>query len=68
MNQGFCFPGFWQAICSLGLMILVIIRMEVLSEKRMELSQTIASLSGSIKDGEGMPAQQSNRNPKGGIP
>ena len=29
-------------------MILVIIRMKVLSEKRMELSQTIASLSGSI--------------------
>lgn len=28
-------------------MILVIIRMKVLSEKRMELSQTIASLSGS---------------------
>ena len=30
-------------------MILVIIRMKVLSEKRMELSQTIASLSGSIR-------------------
>jgi quinol monooxygenase YgiN len=30
-------------------MILVIIRMNVLSEKRMELSQTIASLSGSIR-------------------
>ena len=30
-------------------MILVIIRMNVLSEKRKELSQTIASLSGSIK-------------------
>ena len=30
-------------------MILVNIRMNVLSEKRMELSQTIASLSGSIK-------------------
>ena len=29
-------------------MILAIIRMKVLSEKRMELSQTIASLSGSI--------------------
>jgi quinol monooxygenase YgiN len=29
-------------------MILVIIRMKVLSEKRMELSQAIASLSGSI--------------------
>lgn len=30
-------------------MILVIIRMKVLSEKRMELSQTIASLTGSIR-------------------
>jgi quinol monooxygenase YgiN len=30
-------------------MILVIIRMKVLSEKRMELSQTIASLAGSIR-------------------
>ena len=30
-------------------MILIIIRMKVLSEKRMELSQTIASLSGSIR-------------------
>jgi len=30
-------------------MILIIIRMKVLSEKRMELSQTIASLIGSIR-------------------
>ena len=30
-------------------MIMAIIRMNVLSEKRMELSQTIASLSGSIR-------------------
>jgi quinol monooxygenase YgiN len=30
-------------------MIVVIIRMNVLSEKRMELSQTMTSLSGSIK-------------------
>jgi hypothetical protein len=30
-------------------MILVIIRMKVLSDKRMELSQTITSLSGSIR-------------------
>jgi len=37
-------------------MILVIIRMKALSEKRMEVSQTIASLVGSIKDGKGMPA------------
>lgn len=34
-------------------MILVIIRMNVLSEKRMELSQTIASLSGSIRKEKG---------------
>ena len=34
-------------------MILVIIRMKVLSEKRMELSQTIASLIGSIRAEKG---------------
>ena len=34
-------------------MILVIIRMEVPSEKRMELSQTIASLIGSIRTEKG---------------
>ena len=34
-------------------MILLIIRMNVLSEKRMELSQTIASLSGSIRMAKG---------------
>jgi quinol monooxygenase YgiN len=34
-------------------MILIIIRMKVLSEKRMELSQTITSLSGSIRMEEG---------------
>jgi quinol monooxygenase YgiN len=34
-------------------MILVIIRMEVFSEKRMELSQTIASLIGSIRTEKG---------------
>jgi quinol monooxygenase YgiN len=34
-------------------MILVILRMEVLSEKRMELSQTIASLIGSIRTERG---------------
>ena len=34
-------------------MILLIIRMNVLSEKRMELSQTIASLSGSIRMEQG---------------
>lgn len=36
--------------------------MKVHSEKRMELSQTIVSLSRFSMDGEGMPAQQSNRN------
>lgn len=34
-------------------MIQVVIRMKVLSEKRMELSQTIASLSGSIRKEKG---------------
>ncbi|MGD0279342.1 MAG: antibiotic biosynthesis monooxygenase family protein [Smithella sp.] len=34
-------------------MIMAIIRMNVLSEKRMELSQTIASLSGSIRQEKG---------------
>jgi quinol monooxygenase YgiN len=34
-------------------MILIIIRMEVLSEKRKELSQTIASLIGSIRTQKG---------------
>ena len=34
-------------------MILIIIRMKVLSEKRMELSQTIASLTGSIRTEKG---------------
>jgi hypothetical protein len=34
-------------------MILVIIRMRVLAEKRMELSQTIASLIGSIRTEKG---------------
>ncbi len=34
-------------------MILVILRMKVLSEKRMELSQTIASLIGSIRKEKG---------------
>lgn len=34
-------------------MILVTIRMKVIAEKRMELSQTIASLSGSIRDEKG---------------
>ena len=34
-------------------MILVVTRMKVISEKRMELSQTIASLSGSIRKEKG---------------
>jgi quinol monooxygenase YgiN len=40
---------FANTIC----MILVIIRMKVLAEKRMELSQTIASLIGSIRTEKG---------------
>ena len=43
----------WQAICNTICMILVIMRMKVLSEKRKELSQTIASLIGSIRTEEG---------------
>jgi quinol monooxygenase YgiN len=34
-------------------MILIVIRMKVVSEKRRELSQTIASLSGSIRKEKG---------------
>lgn len=41
--------GCWQGNCYHIVMILIIIRMKVGSEKRMELSQTIASLSGSIR-------------------
>jgi quinol monooxygenase YgiN len=49
MNPNIWFSfGYWQAICNYVFMILVIIRMKVRYEKRMELSQTIASLSGSI--------------------
>jgi uncharacterized protein YjbJ (UPF0337 family)/quinol monooxygenase YgiN len=43
------FFGYWQAICYYYFMIQVIIRMKALSDKRMELSQTIAFLSGSIR-------------------
>jgi quinol monooxygenase YgiN len=50
MNKYFRFSfGYWQAICCYTFMILIIIRMKVLSEKRIELSQTIASLSDSIR-------------------
>ena len=42
-------PVFGKQFAIIGLMILVIIRMKVLSEKRMKLSQTIASLSGSTR-------------------
>ena len=43
------FPAVGKSFANTICMILVIIGMEVLSEKRMELSQTIASLSGSIR-------------------
>jgi quinol monooxygenase YgiN len=50
MVTNFCSSfRYWQAICSYITMILVTIRMNVLSEKRVELLQTIASLSGSTK-------------------
>jgi len=44
------FPvGDWQPICYYICMILVVIRMNVLSEKRLELTQTLAALSASIE-------------------
>jgi len=46
--------SFANAIC----MILVIMRMKVLSEKRKELSQTIASLIGSIRTEKGCRRRQ----------
>jgi quinol monooxygenase YgiN len=54
MNQNFCFfPVVGNPFAITICMILVIIRMEVPSEKRMELSQTIASLIGSIRTEKG---------------
>jgi quinol monooxygenase YgiN len=54
MNQNFCFfPVVGNPFAITVFMILVIIRMEVPSEKRMELSQTIASLIGSIRTEKG---------------
>lgn len=47
------FLDYWQAICSYMPMLLVIIRMKVLSEKRIELSQTLSSLVGSTKKEKG---------------
>ena len=41
--------SYWQAICSYIYMIMVIIRMKVFSEKRMELSQAITSLTRSTR-------------------
>jgi quinol monooxygenase YgiN len=45
--------SYWQTICYYICMILLIIQMKVLSEKRMELSQTIASLTESIRKAKG---------------
>ena len=42
------FPVVGRPFAITDLTIMVIIRMKVLSEKRMELSQTIAALSGSL--------------------
>ena len=47
------YSGCWQPLCRYDCMILVIIRMKVLTAKRMELSQTIASLIGSIRSEKG---------------
>lgn len=41
--------GCWQVLCNDVGMILLIVRMKVLSEKHMELSQTMVLLSGSIR-------------------
>jgi quinol monooxygenase YgiN len=49
-----CFPAIGKPLAvTLLVMILVIIRMKVLSENRLELSQTIASLIGSIRAEKG---------------
>jgi quinol monooxygenase YgiN len=54
MIQSFCFfPAVGNPFAITVFMILIIIRMKVLSEKRMELSQTIASLIGSIRAEKG---------------
>jgi quinol monooxygenase YgiN len=47
------FPVVGKPLAIALIMILVIIRMKVLSEKRLELSQTIASLIGSIRTEKG---------------
>ncbi len=54
MNQNFCFfPFVGNPFAITVFMILVIIRMEVPSGKRKELSQTISSLIGSIRTEKG---------------
>ena len=54
MIPNFCFfPAVGNPLAMTVFMILVIVRMEVLSEKRKELSQTIASLIGSIRKEKG---------------
>jgi len=54
MIQNFCFfQVVGKPFADTTFMILVIIRMKVLSEKRKELSQTIASLIGSIRTERG---------------
>ena len=50
INQNSHFPSVTGRPFAITIfMILVIIRMKILSVKRMELSQTIASLSGSVR-------------------
>jgi quinol monooxygenase YgiN len=54
MIPNFCFfPPVGNSFAVTVFMILVIIRMGVLTEKRKELSQTIASLIGSIRTAKG---------------
>ena len=51
------FPVVGNPFAIITSMILLIIRMKVLSMKRMKLSQTITSLPGSIRLEKGIPAQ-----------
>src|SRR4030042_4779199 len=54
MIPNLCFsPGVGSPFAMVIFMVLVIIRMKVLSEKRMELSQAIVSLTGSIRTEKG---------------
>jgi quinol monooxygenase YgiN len=53
ITNSFFFPVFGRQVADTICMILVIIRMKVLAEKRKELSQTIVSLIGSLRAEKG---------------